>query len=133
MCGEQDEFLEAARFPRVEQVIQHPVEGFLSNRCVATETPFAFHIDAELNCGRAQHAVLGGKVVRETLRNDGRGPKREVRPVLLASSHRDDQSRVAGYRRLDLHRDQLLDAKRGVVRERHQGRVGHWSGKRFDV
>jgi len=112
VCRQQNELLEPARFPRVEQVIEHPVQRLFSDRAVAREYAFRGGVDAVFDRWRPNDGELGGQVVGEAFDDDRVAAHRQVRAMLLTGADWNDQPRVRRLSGGDLRRDHLLEETR---------------------
>ena len=81
----------AALLPRAQQIIHPAVQGLAADRGIAGIATFSRRVDAIRDCRRPQNTEAGGKVVGEALDDECIASKREVRPMLLAGTHRHQQ------------------------------------------
>src|SRR5690349_21642265 len=100
--GENDERLDTALLPRAEQIVHPAVQRLAAHGGVTGKGALGGGVDAVLDGGRAQDAAGGREVVGEPLDDDCVAAQRQVRPVLFAGAHGDQQPRVA--RQLVAHR-----------------------------
>ena len=112
MSGEQNEFAHSSRLPRVDQVVEHPVKRFLSQRRVAGKTSFRVDVHSILHRRSSQHAIFSRQIVGHTLDDDCVAAKREVRTVLLTRPDWYDEARIIAQYRSDLRGVELFDAER---------------------
>ena len=58
VSGNEYELADASRFPRIDQVVQHSVEGLLSERSVTGETSLGIYVHSILHRRSPQHAIF---------------------------------------------------------------------------
>ena len=110
--GDEDEFPDARRLPRVQQIVERAVQRLSSERRVAREAVLGHDIDAVLERRRTQHAEFRGQLVGKVFDDDRVAAKRKMRSVLLAGAHRNDESRIRRDDGGDLVRPHFLDPAR---------------------
>src|SRR5438067_2043796 len=74
--------------------------------------PLRGRVDAIFDGGRAQDLERAGQIVGQALDDDGVAAERQVRAVLLARSHRNEEARIALENETDLIGDQGLQVER---------------------
>jgi len=99
------------------------VQSLFPDGRVPDEPALGVDVHSVFQCRRPQHSELGGEIVGHALDDDRVASERKVRPMLLARSNRQNQSRIFGENRLDLHRDELLDSPRVVLLHRNDWRM----------
>ena len=109
---EENELLESARLPRIEQIVQHPVQRLLPDRTVARKYALRGRIDAVFDGWGSNHAEFGGQVVCQAIDDDRVAAHRQVRPMLLTGADGDDQPRIGRLSRGDFGGYHLLEETR---------------------
>jgi hypothetical protein len=113
----QNEFTHPGCLPRVEEVVEHPVQGLFPQRSVPRESALRVDIHSILHRWSPQHAIFCGKIVGHSLDNDRIAAEGKVRPMLLASPDRDYEARIVAENGADLSRIELLDPKGSGIRQ----------------
>src|SRR5919197_1214398 len=110
VSGEEDELAESVRLPRIDEIVQHAMQRFPTKRRVPRRLSLGVDVHSVFQGWRAQHAELGGKLIRQALDNDGVAAQGHVRPMLLARTNGDYQTGVARQDRRNIRGVQLLEA-----------------------